>query len=159
MQNNRDNYYPNRYKDSHHITPVSLKWYDVPQNIAEILRTDHNLIHQTLDMNSRLFYNLSRIAKEKTNHKILMGPDDLQYRHDVQMVYFERLNRLPQHIKQLHLDKMNELVLYENNRLAKLIKTTTPDLAKTFDTALSDYHTYWKELASVLQAIVKKGIK
>lgn len=71
-----------------------------------------------------------------------MGPDDLQYRHDVQMVYFERLNRLPQHIKQLHLDKMNELVLYENNRLAKLIKTTTPDLAKTFDTALSDYHTY-----------------
>lgn len=71
-----------------------------------------------------------------------MGPDDLQYRHDVQMVYFERLGRLPQHIKQLHLDKMNQLVFYEHNRLAKLIKTTKPDLAKTFETALSDYHTY-----------------
>ena len=158
MQNNRVAYSPSRYKDSHHIVPVALKGYDVPQNIAEILRTDHELIHQTLDMNSRLFYNLSRLAKVKTNHKMVMSPDDLQYWYDVQNVYFERLGRLPTQIKKLHIDKMNELVRYENDRLSKITKVTKPTISQNFDAALLQYHDYGKEIAKVLHQIIKNHL-
>lgn len=157
MVNNRQQFY-SKYKDRHHIVPISLKGYDTECNIAEILRTDHELIHQTLDMNSRLFYNLSRLAKEKTNHKLIMSPDDLQYWFDVQNVYFERLNRLPTNIKQIHLEKMLECVKYEHDRLQKLT-TSKLEINKTFDTALIQYHNLWKELASAIQTIFKNWIK
>lgn len=142
---------------NHHIVPVSLRGKDIAENIFRLLDSSHSLTHQILDMNSRLFYALSRKAKLKTNHKLLLSPEDLQYRFDTQDLYFERVPRLPKDIKDAHLMKMNELVWYERNRLIKLTNTpiTSQQSHITFPSALEDYHETQKLIAKELQVIMR----
>lgn len=87
-----------------------------------------------------------------------MWPEDLKYRHDAQSLYFERVPRLDWFLKKTHLEKMNQLVQYESWRLQQLGIKHTPELAKTFKTALDNYHELGLELAKEIQLIFKKGL-
>jgi hypothetical protein len=142
----------------HHIIPISISWPDVKQNIANISESKHLELHRILDMNSRLHYKLVRTARQKTNHKLIMWPEDLKYRHDAQELYFERIPRLDWFLRKLHLEKMNDLVNYESWRIEKLWIKHTPEIATNFITALENYHDLWLQLSKEIQIIFKKWL-
>lgn len=144
--------------ENHHINPISLKWPDIKENVASILDSKHADIHRTLDMNSRLHYNLVRKAREKTNHKLILWPDDLRYRHDAQELYFERIPRLDWFLRKLHLEKMNQLIGYELWRLKIIWINHEHEIQNTFEPALKLYHEYWIELAKEVNLIFKKWL-
>lgn len=145
--------------EAHHLIPVSVYGPDVPQNIASITSTKHAEIHKILDMNSRLHYQLVRDARKKTNHKLVMWPDDLKYRHDAQSLYFERVPRLDWFLQKVHLEKMNQLVQYESDRLDKIWIRHHVDYQTKFPLALKNYHLLGLELAKEIQFIFKKGLE
>ena len=140
----------------HHILPISISWPDIPQNIASISHQKHEELHRILDMNSRLHYTLVRKAREKTNHKMILNPDDLEYRHEAQRLYFERLPRLDWFLRKVHLEKMNQLVWYEVERLEKIWIIEEVVMEKDFNEALAKYHNYQKNLALEICNIFKK---
>lgn len=144
---------------NHHVIPVSCLWPDTKENIVSLTESKHAEIHRILDMNSRLHYKLVRDARLKTNHKLVMWPDDLRYRHDVQTLYFERVPRLDMFLKKVHLEKMNQLAQYESDRLLKLWITHKHQLCNTFQSALDSYHELWLELAKEIQLIFKKWLQ
>lgn len=144
--------------ENHHIHPISLKGPDVKENIASILSNKHSDVHRILDMNSRLHYSLVRKAREKTNHKIILSPDDLKYWHDAQELYFERVWRLDWFLRKLHLEKMNQLVGYELWRLKIIWVNHEQEIQTTFQWALKLYHECWIELAKEVNLIFKKWL-
>lgn len=141
---------------NHHIIPISICWPDITQNIATITQRKHDELHRILDMNSRLHYNLVRKAREKTNHKMIIWPDDLEYRHDAQRLYFERLPRLDWFMRKVHLEKMNQLIWFENDRLLKVWVKQNMKQYDSFDEALDWYHSLWKLLAKEIYDIFRK---
>lgn len=143
---------------NHHLVPISISGPDVRQNIASISESKHLELHRILDMNSRLHYKLVRTAREKTNHKLVMWPEDLKYRHDAQDLYFERVPRLDQFLRKLHLEKMNQLIGYESGRLKTIWIDQKPELQNTFESALETYHEYGIELAKEINLIFKKWL-
>ena len=143
---------------NHHIVPISISWPDVKQNIANISESKHTEIHRILDMNSRLHYKLVRTAREKTNHKLVMWPEDLKYWHDAQELYFERVPRLDLFLRKLHLEKMNQLIGYELGRMKMIWIDQTPNIQNTFESALETYHECGIELAKEINLIFKKWL-
>lgn len=143
---------------SHHIVPISICWPDVKENISSITEWKHAELHRILDMNSRLHYKLVRTARERTNHKLVMWPEDLKYRHDAQELYFERVPRLDWFLKKLHLEKMNQLIGYELGRLKLIGVDHKPHIQNTFESALETYHEYGVELAKEINLIFKKWL-
>lgn len=144
--------------NNHHINPISVGGYDIPQNIARISESKHTELHAILDMNSRLHYKLVRLAREKTNHKLVMWPEDLKYWHDVQKLYFERLPRLDWFVKKIHLEKINLLAEYESWRLNFIWIDSKHELAQTFQNGLDNFHEKQIELAKAIQFIFKKWL-
>ena len=142
----------------HHIIPISISGPDVRENKASITESKHVELHRILDMNSRLHYKLVRTARERTNHKLVMGPEDLKYRHDAQELYFERVPRLDLFLRKLHLEKMNQLIHYEIGRLKLIGVDHTPQLQATFQSAMEEYHKLWIELAKEIQFIFKNWL-
>lgn len=147
---------PNEKLQRHHLVPISISWPDIPQNIASITEWKHTELHKILDMNSRLHYALVRKAREKTNHKIILNHEDLEYRHDAQRLYFERLPRLDWFLRKVHLEKMNQLIWYEGERLEKIWIIENVTMEKDFFSALNRYHILQKELAKEISNIFKK---
>lgn len=145
--------------ENHHIIPVSCKWPWIKENLASISATKHAELHSILDMNSRMHYRLVREARDKTNHRLIIWPEDLKYWHDVQDLYFERVPRLDWFLKKVHLEKMNQLVQYESGRLEQIWIIHKPELCKTFESALDNYHELGIELAKEIQFIFKKGLE
>lgn len=144
------------YIDTHHICPVSLKGYNIEENKIMLLRNCHEQIHKALD--NRMLYTVTRKAKEKTNHKLYMTADDLNYRHDAQRLYFSWINKLPEDIIDIHTQKLNELIKYESNRLQPLARHQKQEYIDNFDDALLCYHIYWGEIAKVMEKVIKKWL-
>lgn len=141
---------------NHHIVPISISGPDVSENIATISERKHQELHRILDMNSRLHYNLIRKAREKTNHKMILSPEDMEYRHDAQRLYFERMPRLDWFTRKLHLEKMNQLIWFEADRLLKVWIKQEYKTQTDFESALNMYHEFWTMLSTEIYNIFKR---
>lgn len=87
---------------------------------------------------------------------MILNPDDLEYRHEAQRLYFERLPRLDWFLRKVHLEKMNQLIGYEWERLEKIWIIEKVTNEKDFYDALNRYHVLQKELAAEICNIFKK---
>lgn len=76
----------------------------------------HDLTHEILDINSKLYHKLLRKVREKNNWKLILWPIELEYIYDMQREYFINYNKLPRDIKNMHDIKMRETVVYFNNQ-------------------------------------------
>lgn len=76
----------------------------------------HDLTHEILDINNKLYHKLLRRVREKNNWKLILWPIELDYIYDMQREYFMNYNRLPSDIRSMHDIKMRETVIYFNNQ-------------------------------------------
>ena len=82
--------------------------------------TKHDLTHEILDINSKLYHKLLRKVREKNNWKLILWPIELEYIYDMQREYFINYNKLPRDIKNMHDIKMRETVIYFNNQYKQI---------------------------------------
>ncbi len=87
---------------------------------------------------------------------MILWPDDLEYRHDAQRLYFERLPRLDWFLRKVHLEKMNQLIWFEADRLTKIWVKENYVTQQDFNGALNMYHSFQKVLAKEIYDIFRK---
>lgn len=105
---------------NHHVIPVQAWWPNTPENIAEVLESDHKRIHQELDVAWRYFSERTRKQRLKENWHILLTAGDIEWRADIQRVYLEWVDKLPNFLQDLHEVKIWELATSENEKLFRL---------------------------------------
>lgn len=102
--------------NKHHRQPIGMNGLDKECNRMRMEDAKHNITHEILDINSKLYHKLLRKVREKNNWKLILWPIELEYIYDMQREYFINYNKLPRDIKNMHDIKMRETVVYFNNQ-------------------------------------------
>lgn len=89
----------------HHVYPVSIYGETAKYNLIDLKSQTHYELHRILDIHPSIFGKMTRKIREKTNHKILLSPDDIQMRGDMQNMFFDRIDHLPKYVQQEHVKK------------------------------------------------------
>ena len=140
------------------MIPISTYWGDYKENIAKILKSDHSpVIHRNNDIASRLFSVLKRKQRIRENGKILLTESDIEWRADIQRMYLEGVQNLPQwRMIDMHNIKLWEVAMREANKFNKLT-------GENYIPELWDYkhnHQLYidiqKEISKEIQRLIKK---
>ena len=97
--------------EGHHVLPISLWWPDERMNIMDLKAQVHRDLHYTLDMPVRKYSSMNRKAKKRSNGHIILPPDAIEARGDMQRLFFDNINELPLRLQQKHVRVMNTLML------------------------------------------------
>ena len=143
--------------DRHHILPVSSFWPNTPENIAEMMISDHRKVHQTLDTAYRYQATMVRKQRMRENGHIVLTQDDIDWRAEIQRTYLDWVSKLPNFLQDMHEVKLGELVLLEQGKLARL----TNDILEVelWDT-MENHQTYieiQKEISKTIYDILKQS--
>lgn len=112
--------------DRHHIIPVSAYWPDIAENLDDLLQSDHIKLHQELDVPSRHFSRMKRKQRIRENGHIVLTPDDIEWRADIQREYLSNVNNLPWYLQEMHDIKLGELAWFEAKKFKRLTWTDYP---------------------------------
>ncbi len=151
--------------ERHHLLPISLGWADKKYNIIELKSTVHSELHKTLDLAPHIYSKLVRKAREKTNHRIVYAPDDIEVWANMQRMFFDRFRHLALYLQHEHIKNM--MLQYDHH--TDLYKTITwdefdkpkreKDLKNQFDEVYEKKILCEKEISKVILECIKKNIK
>ncbi len=142
--------------DKHHIIPLQTYWPDLKENIADVLQTDHKIIHNTLDISWRYFSTLIRKQRKKENWNIVLTENDIDGRREIQNLYFEDAHKLPIHLKEMHDVKTWELLEKEAFKFKRLTWEEYPiEIWETLDNILI-YNDIQKEISKEIYKKLRK---
>lgn len=141
----------------HHVEAICLWGRDIPQNLMKLNRSTHMDLHKTMDIPRNIYSRMQRRAKMKTNHKILMNPQDIDIWKDMGRLFFENLHKLPLWLQRKHVENMMWQVDYDmkNYNILTWDKFDKPEWPKrkqteTFDMLYEHSIEAQKEIAKVL---------
>lgn len=100
-------------ENRHHVIPVSLRWPDHERNILTIKESAHNHLHKILDIHPKIYSRMQRRAKKQSNDGVIMEPDGIEARADMQRLFFDRLSHLPKRLQREHVKKWMERLDHE----------------------------------------------
>jgi len=161
----RNNVVKNNGSSRHHIIPVSLRWPDIKENIVLLKNRVHSTLHNILDIHPRIYGKMQRRIKEKTNHKLLLWEEDLKIWHDMQRLFFDRINHLPIYVQQIHIKKMRRIMNRQYGRYKDMTgdKLDAPKSSLQWDEQFREYHEKMmeaeREIAKVISLVVKEHFK
>lgn len=98
--------------EKHHVVPVSIGGENFPENIVELERVDHEIIHAFLNVSHKSL----RQFRLKTNH-IAIKPNTYYVKElcSVQNLYFSKIVELPKNLINIHADAI-EALCYRQKR-------------------------------------------
>lgn len=99
--------------EKHHIEPVSLWGRHITQNMMELDHDIHTMLHCILDINGSHFKQFVRQMRIETNHHLVVRPEHIERRADLQRQFFWNLHKLPQRLQAEHIRKMSEVVQFD----------------------------------------------
>lgn len=93
--------------EKHHVIPVSMDGHDKPENIVQLTREDHKLVHDTLNVP----YGAIRKFRKATNHmRQRDAPEYVAPLRKLHMLYFGRFSLLPRRLKRIHAQSIRSQV-------------------------------------------------
>lgn len=120
--------------DRHHVLPIQLYWPDIIENLEPLRQEDHVRLHKSLDISGRFMGTLTREQRKRENGHIVLTESDIQGRADMQWMYLEGVDKLPNFLQELHEVKLWELAEYEAGKFLRLTGEQYPlELGEALD--------------------------
>lgn len=109
----------------HHYRPLSLRGIDNECNKWPLPNKEHDLVHQTLNVNN----NVLRALRMDLNDVIIFTVKKLEKVHNVQKMYFSKMDLLPTHLIGLHADSFTRQIIFREYQI-KSLQGMLPDEEK-----------------------------
>lgn len=145
----------------HHLEPVSLGGRDIKENILELDHDIHVMLHQILDLPSRLYINLTRQYRIASNHHIVQRPESIDRLADMQRIFFSNLHKLPTTLQKQHIQKMQEMQQLDYRIYKEFTNDTldNPNPKGTDKEKFFEYHRASKEVQKEIAKEILKSIQ
>lgn len=109
-----------------------------------------------LDIGGRCHSKMMRKYHKAINGNYVVSPDAIQILHDLQMRYFENMNRLPDDLQEMHKLVMIDLVDVMENKREKLTGHRWESDRETFYQGHERYMMIEKEITTQISNALKK---
>ncbi len=106
--------------DRHHVLPIVVYWPDIAENLENLIQQDHVSLHKQLDISGRYLSTLTREQRKRENGHIVLTESDIDGRADMQRMYLEWIDKLPNFLQDMHEVKLWELAQYEAKKFKRL---------------------------------------
>lgn len=106
--------------DKHHVLPICTYGPDIAENLEQLRQEDHIRVHKALDISGRYMSTLTREQRKRENGHIVLTESDIQWRADIQWMYLEGVDKLPNFLQEMHDVKLWELAEYEAGKFKRL---------------------------------------
>ncbi len=82
--------YKMKNTEAHHVIPISLSGFDIPENVIHITTNEHKELHNTLNLG----YSSIRLYRKRTNSIIFINEYSVREMIKVQELYFKNTPNL-----------------------------------------------------------------
>jgi len=106
--------------DRHHVLPIVVYWPDIAENLENLIQRDHINLHKKLDISGRYLGTLTREQRKRENGHIVLTESDIDGRADMQRMYLEWIDKLPNFLQDMHEVKLWELAQFEAEKFKRL---------------------------------------
>lgn len=151
--------------ERHHVIPISIWGHDKQYNIMNLDNNTHIQLHRTLDIATHIYSKMQRKAKEKTNHKLVWWPDEIEIWADMQRLFFDRFSHLDRTLQKKHIENMlwqfnNHKTIYKNMTGSDFDNPSivSIDNYKTFNNIFEEKNACQKETSRVIIECLKKNL-
>jgi len=139
--------------DKHHILPIVVYWPDIAENLENLVQQDHINLHKKLDITGRYLGNLTREQRKRENWHVVLTASDIEGRADMQRMYLEWLDKLPNFLQDMHDVKLWDLAQYEADKFKRLTGEEYPIILWE---AMQNHWTYIEIMKEASRYIYKK---
>ena len=94
--------------ERHHVIPISLGGFDIPENIIHITPNEHKELHDTLN----LHYNSIRTYRKRTNSIIFIDEYSIREMMKVQELYFKNSENLKRWLNKRQAESLQAQTQY-----------------------------------------------
>ena len=134
----------------HHIYPVSHGWEHHASNIAEVLESDHRLIHNNGDDDKRTYRNYRRNQSILENGNTIPTDRAIEHMSNAQLRLLKRVFNLPWYLIDLYRQKTAEVMLHEVEKFNNLTgESYIPEIGDI----LENHEVYTRAKKSIAQYI------